>query len=124
MYKNRFFVHLLIAAFLFVPVCGVCLAENPESEEVICGGWMLQPKIDADALDVFQKAAEQVKSYSLAPISCSTQVVAGINYCFLCTVKPKKSPSGRVAYGALNVYQNLQGNVEVTNLRIIPMNAE
>jgi len=86
----------------------------------LCGGWTVHEELDAEALADFQKGAAQVKGYTLRPISCSTQVVAGLNYCFLCSVKK----NGRVSYGALNLYRNLRGEVEVSDFRLIPMKKE
>lgn len=90
--------------------------------EMLCGGWTVQEEIDADARRTFAKGAKQVSQYRLTPISCSTQVVAGLNYCFLCVARPGQGPTaGRSAYAALNLYEDLSGNVEVTGFRLIPL---
>ncbi|MDO4585300.1 MAG: hypothetical protein Q4D62_14515 [Planctomycetia bacterium] len=114
--------------FFSMVVFGLCVTMMPslhaeEAEGVLCGGWQIQPQLNADSLDIFQKGAVSVKEYRLKPISYATQVVAGLNYCFLCTAEPKKKGNWG-SYAVLNLYVNLQGKVEMTGFRLIPLQVE
>ncbi|MDO5113069.1 MAG: hypothetical protein Q4E67_01710, partial [Planctomycetia bacterium] len=104
-------------------VLGLCFTLTPvmlaeeEAKEILCGGWQIQPILDAPSLEVFQKGAALVKDYRLKPISCATQVVAGLNYCFLCAAQPEKMGETG-SFAVLNLYVNLQGKVEMTGFRL------
>ncbi len=101
-----------------------CFSENPKEEPMmICGGWTVQKDLDADFLKTFEAAAAQVENYNLTPLACSTQVAAGLNYSFFCVARPKNAKE-RPSYAVLNVFQSLQNEIQVTQLRIIPFRGE
>ncbi|MEM1204163.1 MAG: hypothetical protein AAGN66_13115 [Acidobacteriota bacterium] len=51
----------------------------------VVGGWTgFGSKIDAEAKKAFDQALEGLVGASYKPLAVATQVVAGLNYCFLC----------------------------------------
>lgn len=65
------------------------------SDECIEGGWTSHHEPDEDAMQVFSEALRGFARVKYTPITVATQVVAGINYCFLCDAmtlakEPKK----------------------------------
>ena len=75
-----------VAAFL------ADLAEG-KTEETLCGGFSEQRPLTAEDSAVFAKAAEPYAYLNLKPLSVSTQVVAGMNYLFVCEMKAFGGPA-------------------------------
>ena len=75
-----------VAAFL------ADLAEG-KTEETLCGGFSEQRPLTAEDSAVFAKAAEPYAYLNLRPLSVSTQVVAGMNYLFVCEMKAFGGPA-------------------------------
>lgn len=67
---------------------GACASTNrtamKNSGETLCGGYTAQREISAEELEMFKKATTEMEE-ELTPLSVATQVVAGINYRFVCT---------------------------------------
>ncbi len=95
---------------------------DDELSAVLSGGWEVY---DGSSLSVvsdeeraiFEKAAEGMVGAEMQPVAVlATQLVAGMNYAFLCTstpVVPNAQPSWVVAV----VYHDLQGNDSITWVR-------
>lgn len=66
---------------------------------------------------LFQKAAESLTGVEYTPVAyLGTQVVAGTNHLFLCKTAPI-TPGAVPAYALVTVYEDLNGNVSVAEVR-------
>lgn len=95
-----------------------------EEADVITGGWEtndgeLSLDKNEDAKAAFEKATEGLEGYTYEPIAyLGSQVVAGINYAILCkgeAVIPDAEPAYEIVY----VYEDLEGNAEVTGNKML-----
>lgn len=90
-----------------------------EEADVITGGWEtndgeLSLDKNEDAKAAFEKATEGLEGYTYEPIAyLGSQVVAGTNYAILCKGEVV-SPDAEPAYEIVYIYENLEGNAEVT----------
>ena len=89
--------------------------------DTILGGWSAWSfDISKEAQTVFAGALKGFVGVNYTPLAFATQVVAGMNYCFIC--------KGKVVYpGAPNtavklyIYQPLEGNPHIVQiLQITP----
>ncbi|MDO4798498.1 MAG: hypothetical protein Q4A01_10845 [Coriobacteriales bacterium] len=96
-------------------------ASQDQSQETIAGGWTVSAEgtgsLTADEKAMFEKAAE-TSSYPLEPVQLlATQLVSGRNFAYLCRMT---SPtSGATVWGVAVVYQDLEGNVRMS--QVIPI---
>lgn len=85
-----------------------------EPEEQLCGGWTVKNTVPTkEETDIFYNAikdSEDLKNCKL-DLLYGTQVVAGINYAFICTDESKTPPEKL----KVTVYKDLKGNVTVTD---------
>lgn len=85
----------------------------------IVGGWAINqgdvsPKKNKAAMKAFKAATKDLVGYDYKVISVlGSQVVAGMNYSYLCQGKVV-SPEAHTEYLIVNVYEDLQGNAEIT----------
>lgn len=112
---------LLISAFLIILSAALVLSgcgkktKNEPQNEPLSGGWSVTqkfgtPDIPAEAEAAFDKA---VRSGEYTPVAyLGSQVVAGINYAFLCTDK-----SG--ALKTVKIYNDLSGNASVIDTKAV-----
>jgi len=128
-------IALILAALMIVSLTG-CIeitvtpvpgneeaepAEEPAAEEepAIVGGWTRaeSPEISDDLRALFEDAAEELLGADYLPLALlETQLVAGMNYKFLCRetlVVPDAIPQ----YALVTVYVDLEGNAEITEVR-------
>ena len=87
-------------------------------QEPLAGGWTVpdSPEPDEAALAAFEKATADVEGTSYLPVALlSTQVVAGINYRFLCEAHPGINED-ETEYDVLLIYEDLDGNAELTDV--------
>ncbi len=88
------------------------MSENTEK----MGGWSpLHFTITTEETSVFNEALEGFCGVSYTPLAVATQVVAGINYCFLCKaviVYPGASETLAKVY----IYQPLDGKAHITEI--------
>lgn len=91
----------------------------------ISGGWTvnsgeLSMSANPNAMAAFEKAVEGLSGYSYEPlVLLGTQVVAGTNYRILCrgsAVVPDPVPT----YEIITVYEDLNGNAEITDTTPLP----
>jgi len=90
--------------------------------DVITGGWSnFGNPVTPEASQVF-KTAMTLIGVTYTPVAFATQVVAGTNYCFLCTTTGTDHPSTQGA-AKVYVFQPLpgQGSARVSHIdRVIP----
>ena len=90
---------------------------------MISGGWSCtaDPALTDDQKAIFDKALAELVGVNYVPLAClGTQVVAGINYCFLAqgtVVYPDATPSYKLVY----IYADLTGGAEVMNIADLPI---
>ncbi len=84
----------------------------------LAGGWSIAESqaLTEETLAVFEKGMEGLLGVDYTPVAyLGSQVVAGMNHCFLCvatTVVPGAEPSYALAY----MYQDLSGGVKLMNV--------
>jgi len=83
------------------------------SEEVVCGGWsQIDELVEDHTLEVFNKAISKEVGLTYEPLKLiGTQVVAGMNYKFLCNV----TKDGVKQQMIIVVYEDLEGNCTITS---------
>ena len=91
----------------------------------LSGGWTvnsgeLSMSANPNAMAAFEKAVEGLSGYSYEPlVLLGTQIVAGTNYRILCrgsAVVPDPVPT----YEIITVYEDLNGNAEITDTTPLP----
>jgi len=104
-------------------------AENTAQEEPrnMVGGWTLNAEmgenLSAEDKAVLDKAMEGYVGLSIKPIALlGTQVVAGINYAFLCETAPVV-PNPQSKLSVIVVYQDLQGGATISDVRDFDLTA-
>lgn len=114
----------IIALLLVLVMTGLLAAcgskktqEAPEPASEPDGGWTVNTdftgsKIPEDAAEAFEKAAEEYDGEAPVPVAfLGTQVVAGMNYAYLCT------ENGGLC--AVRVYRDLEENSRIT--QVVPV---
>lgn len=90
--------------------------ELPDSEGMT-GGWSaVEPPVMTDeAKAALKKAVENLVGAEYEPVALlATQIVAGTNYSILCEVTPV-TPDAETGYVIVHVYEDLDGNAEITD---------
>lgn len=97
-------------------------AVTVSTEEPAVGGWEFSAEALADnpqAQEAFTLATEQLVGANYEPLALlGTQVVAGTNYCILCRVTIVY-PGAESTLCLMYLYQDLEGNVEITDIQDI-----
>ncbi|MBQ3274259.1 MAG: hypothetical protein IJH51_03070 [Christensenellaceae bacterium] len=98
-----------------------------EAEEMtgdpILGGWTVfegnASLLNDEQKKVFAEATEAVTGEELTPVAVvGTQVVAGMNYEFLCIGRPSvKELEGQAIWDMVSVYVDLDGNCELVSVK-------
>ena len=91
-------------------------------DETLPGGWYEPetPEITEDAQAVFDKALEPLTGVNYVPVALlEEQVVAGMNYCYLCEATIVY-PGEEMSYALVYIYQDLDGNAEITDIVRLP----
>lgn len=110
------FVALLIASLMLLTAAFAladALAEAP-----VAGGWSVaaSAEITEEKQALFEKAMAELLGVNYEPVAyLGSQVVAGLNHCFLCratVVYPNAAPSLVLVY----IYENLEGNAQMTGI--------
>ena len=86
--------------------------------EPMVGGWSVAENnaVTEEQKAVFDKAIEKLMGVSYEPVAyLGSQLVAGTNHCFLCKATVIY-PDAKPTYALVYIYQDLQGNAEVTNV--------
>ncbi len=121
---------LLIAASVIVYTAGseqnrenVNTGDIENGSEIV-GGWTTagSPVVTGDFKKVFDKAVSQLVGVDYTPVAyLASQVVTGTNHCVLCKATPVV-PDAKTAYVIVYIYEDLDGNAEVTE--IVSRNAD
>ena len=88
------------------------------AEGSLSGGWNVAENtgITKENKAILEKALKKLVGVSYEPIAyLGSQVVAGLNHCFLCkatVVYPNAVPTLALIY----IYEDLSGNVQITNI--------
>lgn len=95
-------------------------AETKEAEETapVVGAWAInskfEPSENINAMLAFDKATEGLVGYTYNVMAVlGSQIVAGTNYSYLCRAE-MAVPDAKPEYVIVNVYENLEGNAEIT----------
>ena len=93
------------------------ISETNESAP-ITGGWVINNDFDgtddANAMSAFEKATEDLDGYRYDVAAVlGSQIVAGTNYLYLCRAE-MVVPDAKPEYVILKVYEDLEGNAEIT----------
>lgn len=91
---------------------------NVAEDEEITGGWMQpdSPEMTEESKAAFTKAAEALDGVSYTPLALlSSQVVSGTNYCIFCE-KQNGSADAEKQYVFMYIYEDLQGNAEISDV--------
>lgn len=93
------------------------LAAAP-GEEGLAGGWFAPESVEVtdEAKAALEKAAGDLLGAEYEPVALlATQVVAGTNYEILCEITPVV-PDAEGKYAVVRVYEDLDGNAEITDI--------
>ena len=105
----------LLALILTLVLCLCCITSLGEGE--LAGGWTLcdvKADIPEEALLAFDTAMQGLVGVGYEPVALlSTQLVAGMNYCFLCKATPVV-PNAVSSWAYVYVYADLNGGAEIT----------
>ena len=96
--------------------------ENAGAAEQLMGGWTIAEE-QKPGLEAFEKAAKNLLGVKYTPVYVlSSQVLSGTNYCVLARAKTV-APGAEAYYTLATVYQDLSGNVEITEFRVLDIGA-
>ena len=104
---------LICCSLLFGIIAFSACAETP-----LLGGWSTpdSPEITPELQELFDKATEGLLGVNYTPVALiGTQLVSGMNYCFLCEAKAV-IPDAVPYYVNVTVYKDLEGNAKVTDI--------
>lgn len=81
-------------------------------EKLLAGGWTIHKTVDKDIKTVLQKAvATRKEKIKYEPVAVASQVVAGMNYCYLCVAVPQNGKD-LPFFCSVSFYQDLKGNCQ------------
>lgn len=100
------------------------------SHDIASGAWAMNegstlPKDNPEAMNAFKKATRDLVGYRYQVVAVlGSQVVAGMNYAYLCTAK-MSAPQAKTEYRIITVYENLSGEASVTSAQnLLPVSQE
>ena len=99
-------------------------SESKESSEETVGGWIVNensilPDDNKEAMEAFNKS-DNKDGYMNIPIAVlGSQTVSGTNYSYLCKGRISV-PDAEWGYFLANVYEDLDGNCEITGTKGLP----
>ncbi len=100
------------------------------SHDIASGAWTMNegstlPKDNPEAMNAFKKAIRDLVGYRYQVVAVlGSQVVAGMNYAYLCTAK-MSAPQAKTEYRIITVYENLSGEASVTSAQnLLPVSQE
>lgn len=109
----------IIIILAIMPLCYSCdsLAarfSNSKAQSEQVGGYSETRRLSDDEQKLFDKYVARIGDVEYEPINVATQVVAGINYRFLCKGREVKPDGGRGKkfYAAIVLYKPLPGQGE------------
>ncbi len=110
----------MIAMLLALCLLTALSACGGREERQTLGGWTLTEDgaVSERAQKAFDKATDGIAGASYQPVALlGTQVVSGMNYCFLCEVMlyTDRVDACSLYYAVVTVYENAQGEAEILN---------
>ena len=92
--------------------------EDSEEQEEIVGGYEeISPVVDEATIELVNKATSELLGVTYTPIAnVATQIVSGTNHLILCTITTS-SQTPVSTYALVTIYEDLQGNAEVTSIQ-------
>ena len=119
---KKFLIFALVSAFVLT--LGACAKktqlseiENPVDGEMT-GAWQLKEDMTVtdEVKELLGKATADLDGAAYEPVAyVASQVVSGRNHLLLCTITPV-IPDGQARYALVTLYQDLQGNVTITEV--------
>lgn len=116
---------ILTAIMMFTLACGAVSASaatqplHTRQSDPIVGGFepAASSVVTAKVRSVLNKATDGMVGAEYTPVALiDTQVVAGTNYRILCKITPVV-PNAQATYNIVTVYEDLQGNAEITEIQ-------
>lgn len=75
----------------------------------LAGGWIYYKQVDKETAEVLKNAVAKNTNIKFEPVAFSCQVVAGVNYCFICVAIP--TGEREIPYFcSVSFYRDLKGN--------------
>ena len=119
---KKFLIFALAGAFvLTLGVCGK-KTQLSETEHTVdgemTGAWRLKEDMTVtdEVKELLEKATADLDGAAYEPVAyIASQVVSGRNHLLLCTITPVV-PDGEARYALVTLYQDLQGNVTITEV--------
>lgn len=96
------------------------------AEQGLVGGWTVSPspEVTEEQLLLFEKGLSETVGVAYTPVAyLGSQLVAGVNHCFLCratVVYPDAQPYYALAY----LYEALDGNVSLLQVQALELGLE
>lgn len=104
---------IAVGLFHLIEACNKAKDAEPEPDkEVLCGGYTDQRELSAEDLAVFRQVMGESQ---YTPLSVATQVVAGVNYRFLC--RYYDTAEGSTRHCLITIYQPLQGEPVLSEIQ-------
>lgn len=102
----KYFYILSLAAVLSC-VCVSCdQIFNPSPKQAVVGGYSEAHKLSDEERALFDSVAAEIAGVKYEPINVATQIVAGVNYRFLCKGKEQER-RGKKFYAVIVVHKPL-----------------
>ncbi|MCL1127917.1 hypothetical protein [Shewanella surugensis] len=92
--------------------------EHSSNSQALYGGWSPWGPLTAESLEVFDAATSRLLGVKYTPLEVSTQVVAGVNYRFICEARVV-IPHAQPYRVMMEIFQPLEGEPIITNIRTI-----
>ncbi len=92
---------------------------SPQGNANTVGGWAEQRPLTKEDQAVFDEAMKGFVGVGYKPKSVATQVVAGVNYRFICDAQPVY-PGARPYEAMVEIYKPLEGSAVITHISRIP----
>ncbi|MBP5168414.1 MAG: SGNH/GDSL hydrolase family protein [Oscillospiraceae bacterium] len=108
----------LLAMLLSCSLLFSVFACSAFAETSLLGGWNTpdSPEITPELQEIFDQATEGLLGVNYTPVALvGTQVVSGMNYCFLCEAKVVV-PDAVPYYANITIYKDLNGKATVTEI--------
>ncbi len=126
--KKWVFMTLTAVCVLSLAACGKAgdTTGTAADDEEIVGGWDSadSPEITEEIRAIVEKAAADADGVTYTPVAyLKSQVVAGMNHTVLCKEEALNSDA-QATYVILTIYEDLQGNAEITEILQSDANAE
>ena len=113
-------IPVIILAAVLLTACGgpARKAEKQPEKQMLSGGYTQQRPLDAEELELFQKATDSLTGVSYTPESVATQVVAGTNFRFICSAQTTSSPP-ETYKAEVTIFRPLpgRGDAKISNIK-------